>query len=221
MVSIKIEVSGKKDIHRICLEDLPSEDQSKNGFNQLTEFVTKLFPTTSYSLKYKDDEGDLITIASENELKEALRIAESEKRCLRIFLQPHSPSKDIKIELPVTQKPNETNENTVQLEVQYQDKTETLILNKSDISLAQLRQKILSLFSELSDDFSLKYLDDESDAVTMTEDGELREAVQLVENGQVLVVVVAPFSKKERPCQEKKKKKPKKRSNGKMLRGTT
>eukprot|EP00456_Euglypha_rotunda_P006048 TRINITY_DN1102_c0_g1_i15.p1 TRINITY_DN1102_c0_g1~~TRINITY_DN1102_c0_g1_i15.p1 ORF type:complete len:130 (-),score=32.20 TRINITY_DN1102_c0_g1_i15:257-646(-) len=46
----------------------------------------------------------------------------------------------------------------------------------------------------LPKEFILKYLDDEGDAVTMTEQEELNDALQLAQEGQVLVIVAVPTS---------------------------
>jgi len=55
-----------------------------------------------------------------------------------------------------------------------------------------LKEGAVSMFSELkTKEFSLKYFDDEGDAVTMTETDELQDALQLVNDDQAFVVVVS------------------------------
>jgi len=65
-------------------------------------------------------------------------------------------------------------------------------VSKSTIGIPALQEKVLSAFPELkSQDFSLKYLDDEGDAVTMTEADELQDALQMVQDGEVFVLIVS------------------------------
>jgi len=199
MVSVKIEVpsSKGKDVRRIRLEDLPNEAKSKDDFDVLVKFLQTSFPLIpQFTLKYQDDEGDMVTIASNGELQEALRVANSEKRCLRMQLVPTvAPNKEkspeIQSEKSKPSQPPQLVKDPLHVEVQFNGKTERLIVSKPEITLAQLRGKVIQLCPELGDrEFNLKYLDDEGDAVTMTEQEELVDAVQLVQEGQVLVIVV-------------------------------
>jgi len=146
----------------------------------------------SYTLKYKDDEGDLVTIASDSELKEALRLAEPGK-CPRLYVVPVSPKKD-KIEEIEEPQVSLENKDTLSVEIQFQDKSEAITIPKVGASLPYLKEKVASLFSSLPKDFILKYLDDEGDAVTMTEQEELNDALQLAQDGQVLVITAIATS---------------------------
>jgi len=227
MVSIKLEVPSTKgkDVRRFRLEDLP---EASDSFTALNLFLTSSFPSISYSIKYKDDEGDLVTIASDSELKEALRLTEPGK-CPRLYFVPASPKKEKAEEIVEPQVTSESKD-TFSIEVQFQDKSETITVPKIGTSIPQLKEKIGSLFSSLSKDFILKYLDDEGDAVTMTEQDELNDALQVAQDGQVLVIIVVPNSpvltpsssqkERNRRC-KKKKKKGKRKNNGKTSHGTT
>jgi len=84
---VKIEASCKKgvDVRRIRIEDLPKE--SKSDFQTVTSYVQTAFPATPhFVLKYKDDEGDLVTVASETEFQEAIRVSALAKHCLKLYL---------------------------------------------------------------------------------------------------------------------------------------
>jgi len=118
---------------------------------------------------------------------------------------------------------------TFAIEVQFQDKSETITVPKIGASLPELKEKVASVFSSLPKDFTLKYLDDEGDAVTMTEQEELNDALQLAQDGQILVIIAVANSvltrsssqkDRNRRCR-KKKKKAKRRNNGKTSHGTT
>eukprot|EP00456_Euglypha_rotunda_P006049 TRINITY_DN1102_c0_g1_i16.p1 TRINITY_DN1102_c0_g1~~TRINITY_DN1102_c0_g1_i16.p1 ORF type:complete len:227 (-),score=53.66 TRINITY_DN1102_c0_g1_i16:21-701(-) len=190
MVSIKLEIPSTKgkDVRRFRMEDLP---EASDSFAALNLFLSSSLPSLSYTIKYKDDEGDLVTIASDSELKEALRLSEPGK-CPRLYLVPVSQTKKEKSESDEVQVSGE-NKSTYSIEVQFQDKSETTTIPKTGITLLQLKEKVASMFS-LPKEFILKYLDDEGDAVTMTEQEELNDALQLAQEGQVLVIVAVPTS---------------------------
>jgi hypothetical protein len=229
MVSIKLEVPSLKgkDVRRFRMEDLP---EASDGFTALNLFLSSSFPPLSYTIKYKDDEGDLVTIASDSELKEALRLAEPGK-CPRLYLVPTPQAKKEKTEESEESQASLEIKDTFSIEVQFQDRSETLTVPKTGASLPQLKEKVASVFSSLPKDFILKYLDDEGDAVTMTEQEELNDALQLAQEGQVLVIIAVAnspnlvltrsSSQKERNRRCRKKKKKGKRKNGKTLHGTT
>jgi len=243
MVSVKIEGSSKKgaDVRRVCVEDLPRENKSE--FQTVASYVQTVFSSSHFVLKYKDDEGDLVTVASETEFQEALRVAALAKRCLKLYL----------VDVPAPKPKNETSVEVLTLDPQISDplhlqfqlrgQTRDLIISKSTIGISTIREKALTVFPELkSKDFSLKYLDDEGDAVTMTEIDELQDALQLLKEDSIFIIVVSlntpsvpimssPWSSSEPANNDlslqsqgskkkwKKKKKGKKRSNGKMLPG--
>jgi hypothetical protein len=192
MVSIKVEGSCKRgaDVRRVRLEDLPRE--TKSDFQTVTAYVTGAFPGIShFVLKYKDDEGDLVTVASEAEFQEGLRVSALAKRCLKLYL----------VEVPAPKPKKETSLDMADpqiidplpIELQFLTRIANVVVSKSTIAIPSLREKVISVFPELkTKEFSLKYLDDEGDAVTMTEADELQDALQLVKDGQAFVLVVSP-----------------------------
>jgi len=190
MVSIKIEVNTSKgaDIRRVRLQDL--DQDSKSDFETVTNFVKRSFPKIStFVLKYKDDEGDLVTIASETEFHEALRVAELAKRCLKMYLVEQSIVQS-KIKSPTAVKRSvsaPTVSDPLQVDIQFLGRTGSVVVSKGSVELTELRLRAVDVFPDLkAQEFSLKYLDDEGDAVTMTESEELQDALQLVKDGQPL-----------------------------------
>jgi hypothetical protein len=194
MVSIKVEGSCKRgaDVRRVRLEDLPRE--TKSDFQTVTAYVTGAFSGIShFVLKYKDDEGDLVTVASEAEFQEGLRVSALAKRCLKLYLVEVPAPKPKKETLLEVMAVDPQISDPLPLELQYLGHTANVVVSKSAIGIPSLREKVVSIFPELkTKEFSLKYLDDEGDAVTMTEADELQDALQLVKDGQAFVLVVSP-----------------------------
>jgi len=217
MVSVKVEASCKKgvDVRRIRIEDLPKEN--KSDFQTVTSYVQTAFPNIPhFVLKYKDDEGDLVTVASETEFQEAIRLAALAKRCLKLHLVAVSAPKPQK-ELPVPVVVDPQISDPLRVQFQYLSQTRDLVVSKSKVGIPTLREGALNMFPELkSKDFSLKYYDDEGDAVTMTEADELQDALQLVKDAFIIVVslnignvptnVVSGSSENERSKPQKGKK---------------
>jgi hypothetical protein len=239
-VSIKVEGSCKRgsDVRRVRLEDLPRD--SKSDFQTVTAYARVSFPATPhFVLKYKDEEGDLVTVASETEFQEALRVATIAKHCLKLFLV-EVPAPTTKKDTPAIVKADPEIRDPLSIELQFGGRTQRFVVSKSTIGIPTLQEKVLSAFPELkSQDFNLKYLDDEGDAVTMTEADELQDALQLVKDSEVFVLIVSmniasvPTTlvsspetvlslQRERSRKKgKKKKKGKRKSNGKTLPGMT
>jgi len=191
-VSVKVEVSCKKgiDVRRIRIEDLPREN--KSDFQTVTSYVQIAFPSTPhFVLKYKDDEGDLVTVASETEFQEALRVAVLSKRCLKLHMVAvPAPKSKKETSVPIAIDPQISD--PFHMKFQFLSQTRDFIVSKSTIGIPMLRERAVSVFPELkSKDFNLKYFDDEGDAVTMTETDELHDAVQLVKDGQAFIVVIS------------------------------
>jgi len=89
-VAMKVKVRYGDDIRR--LNFTPEEFH----FSQLTQSLSKLFESglslDNFVLKYVDDEDDYITISSEVELQEAVRVAAKEDLLrLVLFREPSSP----------------------------------------------------------------------------------------------------------------------------------
>lgn len=84
MVVLKIKFGD--DTRRVSFEGVAS-------FASLVSLVKQLFPNTpeSFRVKYLDDDGDLVTISTDIELKEALSVAQ-DKNVLRLQLVPNGTS---------------------------------------------------------------------------------------------------------------------------------
>jgi len=189
---VKVEASCKKgvDVRRIRIEDLPKEN--KSDFQTVTSYVQTAFPAAPhFVLKYKDDEGDLVTVASETEFQEALRLAALAKHCLKLYLVAvPAPKPQKEPSIPVIVDPQISD--PLHIKFQFLSQTRDLVVSKSKLAISMLREGAVNLFPELkSKDFGLKYFDDEGDAVTMTEADELQDALQLVKDGQAFIVVVS------------------------------
>ncbi len=63
MVRVKSNLDG--DIHRFVLPDSPT-------FKELHDHLAAIYGTTDFTVKYKDDEGDHVTVSSDEELLEAV-----------------------------------------------------------------------------------------------------------------------------------------------------
>jgi len=189
-VSVKIEKSSKSGsiVRRVRLEDLMRE--AKSGFQAVTSYVKVAFPETPhFILKYQDDEGDLVTISSEAEFDEAVQLT---KNCLKLHVVEVSPSKHKESSVQ-SEKVEHQIIDPLSVEFHFADQKATVILSKNALlGISLLKEKAEGVFPVLKGaDFSLKYMDDEGDAVTMTEAAELQDALQLVVDGQVFVVVVS------------------------------
>jgi len=188
MVSIKIEKSSKSGsvVRRVRLEDLMKE--TKSGLQAVTSYIKVVFPETPhFILKYRDDEGDLVTISSEAEFEEAVQLTKS---CLKLHVVEVAPPPK---ESPVQQVEPPQIIDPLSVEFHFANQKATVILSKKSLlGVSLLKEKAEGVFTVLKGaDFSLKYMDDEGDAVTMTEAAELHDALQLVMEGQVFVVVVS------------------------------
>lgn len=72
MVVVKFDNDG--DMRRVTLDKIPSLEETKS---LLATLYRQTLPE-HFSLKYKDDDGDIITIASDRELEEAFRLFQKE-----------------------------------------------------------------------------------------------------------------------------------------------
>lgn len=71
------------------IRKLPSVPAS---FPQLQSVLRDLYGSSNFAVKYQDDEGDLITVASDQELREAQQTVSG--LSLKLFLTPLQPSPD-------------------------------------------------------------------------------------------------------------------------------
>lgn len=82
----KVQFTAKAEIRRFTL---PYPTQ----FSALRDYIENLFFTgqpTQFTLKYEDNEKDLVTIANDNDLQIAWQLADSVNSYLRLFVEPHS-----------------------------------------------------------------------------------------------------------------------------------
>lgn len=79
MVNYVLKLKFQEDTRRISLERVPD-------FPELVQISKQLFGVQEPQFKYEDDEKDLVTIASNSELREAVSVASNSGTILRIFL---------------------------------------------------------------------------------------------------------------------------------------
>ena len=76
----------------------------KDAFNELNVFIGKSYQfnnSVNYTMQYKDDENDLVTIASELDLQDAIEQAKDIGKSVKIFIKikndkPKSKAKPVK-----------------------------------------------------------------------------------------------------------------------------
>jgi len=85
-MSVTIKVRDKEDLRRICIP-------KTTKFNGLQEIFKQLFRFDNFIVKYVDDEGDLITVTSDEELVEAFRLTK-EGTILRMIISRDKDFKD-------------------------------------------------------------------------------------------------------------------------------
>lgn len=80
--TVLVKESGEQDIRRV---DLPSAD----GFPVLLDFVRSSFVLPDrFALLYRDQEADLITLASQQDLSRAASVARERGKILKIYIKP-------------------------------------------------------------------------------------------------------------------------------------
>lgn len=181
IIPIKLQRT-ENHVRRFRLEDVIENSENKDPYAVLNDFVKTSFPELSnFSLKYEDDEDDMITISSKQELEEAFNVArELKRKTLRLFINEESDKTEEK-EIPV-----------VIVELQYDGQVKDLELPQDSLNYTTITNVIISLFPELDNCLTLKYKDDEDDLVTVKQDHEITEAFELFNNedmGDKLVFV--------------------------------
>lgn len=84
MSSLNVKIVRGDDIRRVVIDT----NNIADGFTAIQDTLTKHFGT-GLSIKWEDDEGELITVSSVSELAEAARIANQEQRAsLKLFVHP-------------------------------------------------------------------------------------------------------------------------------------
>jgi len=82
----KVQLIAKAEIRRFTLA-YPTQ------FSVLRDYIENLFFTgqpTLFTLKYEDNEKDLVTVANDNDLQIAWQLADSVNSYLRLFVEPQS-----------------------------------------------------------------------------------------------------------------------------------
>jgi len=77
-----LKIKYEEDTRRLTLEKEPT-------FASLKELVSQLLPNlpSQYTLKYRDDDEDLVTLTSDLELREAILVANKNNKVLRLVIQ--------------------------------------------------------------------------------------------------------------------------------------
>mmetsp|Transcript_36216 Transcript_36216/g.59489 ORF Transcript_36216/g.59489 Transcript_36216/m.59489 type:complete len:600 (+) Transcript_36216:103-1902(+) len=85
---------------------------SMDDFQGLMSFISSTWSPQDFIAQYEDEEGDKITIASAQDLRDAFTFARAEqKKSLKIFVQSKAPaSKDSKVSAPQDNNNNDDNE---------------------------------------------------------------------------------------------------------------
>jgi len=177
-----IKLVRNSDVRRIRLDDLAKADESKakSKFDLLVNYISTYMKVQEFALKYQDDEGDTVTIANDAELKEALAVGRRSPKLVRISISDLPKP----IMLPSTPKLADA----LEIELQFNKGLKLITVSKK-ISLEGLMKEIRSQFLGLPQKFSLRYIDDEGDHVSMFEESELREAVDNQQHSPLRVII--------------------------------
>lgn len=92
-MSIVVKISFNDDIRRISLDHIPN-------FEELKNLVRQLFGVNEVLLKYEDDEKDVVTVTSDLELKEAVKLSLRDSKVLRLFAAERPKSQHSQTETP-------------------------------------------------------------------------------------------------------------------------
>jgi len=80
-MALVIKIHLNDETRRVTLEKIPT-------YSEILETIREMFPTLEkFTLKYQDDDSDLITISSEKELVEALNVV-AKTKLLRLTIYP-------------------------------------------------------------------------------------------------------------------------------------
>ncbi|KAM9999693.1 hypothetical protein ACTFIZ_008162 [Dictyostelium cf. discoideum] len=79
MVNLILKIQYNEDTRRVSMERDPT-------FLELRKMTVTFFKINSFLIKYFDEDKDLITITSDNDLKEAFSIATTSPRTVRLFV---------------------------------------------------------------------------------------------------------------------------------------
>jgi len=206
MTSVKATYNNET--RRFRLEDV-------GKLKDVRDFLSKTFKTIPqpFDLKYKDDEGDLITITTDDELNEAARLYKVEmgNKVLRLIVAEAKAATPVAkpVAQPVLEikekksAPQESKKEVVSINVES-DKGVSMAIQ---LDAAGFNFKVLE--AALRDKFGLvgavevKYYDDENDLVTMTDEKDLAEAQSLSKNVLKLRVGAPNASANASPAKKK------------------
>jgi len=159
----------------------------------------------------------MVTVSSEGEFQEAVQVATGTKSCLKLHLVEVSPPVPKLQEIPAQAEspvPEPQVRDPIYVEFQCLNRTQSLTLSKSSISISVLKENAMKAFPELrTKAFNFKYTDDEGDAVTMSEANELADALLIVNDRLVLSVsvdndvILTDYNAKSKPEKTEKEKK--------------
>jgi len=111
----------------------------KDAFSTLQEFITKSYNvSSSYIMQYKDDEKDLITIAKELDLEDAINQAKQEGKCAKIYIKTAAPASSKK--------------QTVEVKDGEEKKDDTILTGRlvQDIQNEQFRAELISFLKTVA-----------------------------------------------------------------------
>jgi len=193
------------DIRRVQLDDLlhdgrihrlaDEHDAHVSPYQLLSEFFHFCYPNLSldqYKLKYKDEEGDEVTVSSGMELEEGIRVCERQK-CTVLRLTLVDKEKEIQDQKKAAAALKALHE-TISVQITLKDNPKDSFLIR--LSLDQLRFKhLLQLIKtkcELGEKaLVLKYIDEEGDHITCSSDDDLDIALGLAKSAnQILSLLI-------------------------------
>eukprot|EP01031_Cornospumella_fuschlensis_P048606 gene48606-59520_t len=91
MTTVKFVLDNE--IRRVTI----GEDGRRVSFDSIRLVIKELFPSlkdAAFVLQWTDEEGDIVSMSTENELQEALRSSKLTGRVLRLTVAPKTPSAD-------------------------------------------------------------------------------------------------------------------------------
>jgi len=84
-MALVLKISLDDDTRRITLDHAPD-------FQELVNVARQSFGVAATSFKYRDDEGDVITVTCDIELREAVAIARKNNSVMKVFISEKKPS---------------------------------------------------------------------------------------------------------------------------------
>jgi len=97
MTKTVLKVKYGNELRRVLLEE---NEHSLDAIKKLTQTLFIKLQNQSIEFKYKDDEGDIVTVSSDREFAEALRLS-NETKILRLEVKTKGIENDSQTEVPV------------------------------------------------------------------------------------------------------------------------